>query len=303
MNSLSDRYVAATLRRLPARQRPDIERELRTSIADAVDDRLEAGTAPAAAEVAVLTELGDPARLAAGYADRPLHLIGPDLFLDYVRLLKTLLAVVVPAVAAAVGLVRGAQEAPLATLLGDILGAAITAAVHIAVWTTVLFAVIERRPGLRHLRAAPWQPSALPEPPTRRKRWGELIAESLAFVVVTTYVLLSPALTDPPMLDPWLWDTGLVYAFLTLAAAALAFSFVRYYVRWNVGLAIAGSLVNVASAVTLIAMVSSDHVLNPRYVTDAGWSTDTVDLVAVGLIVLATTTLATSVTENFRHAR
>jgi hypothetical protein len=54
----------------PRDRRSDIERELRASIADAVDGRIDAGGEPADAEVAVLTELGDPARLAAGYADR-----------------------------------------------------------------------------------------------------------------------------------------------------------------------------------------------------------------------------------------
>src|SRR4051794_17665934 len=49
-NTLTDRYVAATLRSLPERQRPEIERELRASIADAVEDRIEGGTKPKAAE-------------------------------------------------------------------------------------------------------------------------------------------------------------------------------------------------------------------------------------------------------------
>ena len=40
-STLTDRYVAATLRTLPEKQRPDIEKELRASIADAVDDRIE----------------------------------------------------------------------------------------------------------------------------------------------------------------------------------------------------------------------------------------------------------------------
>jgi hypothetical protein len=106
MSSLTDRYVQATLRRLPARQRTDIERELRASIADAVDDRVDDGGDTAAAEVAALTHLGDPARLAAGYADRPLQLIGPAVFLDYTRLLTTLLVAVVPVVAAVVAFLR-----------------------------------------------------------------------------------------------------------------------------------------------------------------------------------------------------
>ena len=58
--TLTDRYVEATLRRLPEGQRPDIERELRASIADAVDGRVEAGRRTGRCGAAVLTELGDP---------------------------------------------------------------------------------------------------------------------------------------------------------------------------------------------------------------------------------------------------
>ena len=89
--TLTDRYVETILRNLPPHQRTDVEQELRASIADAVDDRLAAGTDPAEAETAVIAELGDPERLAAGYADRPLYLIGPALFLDYRRVLTALL--------------------------------------------------------------------------------------------------------------------------------------------------------------------------------------------------------------------
>ena len=95
-SSPTDRYVAATLRSLPERQRQDIEAELRTLIADAIDDRREAGTDADSAEREVLTELGAPARLAASYSDRSLYLIGPEFYLDYVRVLKLLLSTLVP---------------------------------------------------------------------------------------------------------------------------------------------------------------------------------------------------------------
>ena len=76
--SLTDRYVAATVSGLDEAQRPEVERELHATIEDMVDARLEAGAPTRAdAERAVLVELGDPLRLAAGYSGRPLHLIGP----------------------------------------------------------------------------------------------------------------------------------------------------------------------------------------------------------------------------------
>src|SRR5690606_8110198 len=65
-----------------------------TQEVDAVDARTEQGEPLEAAERAVLSELGDPSILAAGYADRPLHLIGPKYFLTWWRLLKVLVAIV-----------------------------------------------------------------------------------------------------------------------------------------------------------------------------------------------------------------
>src|SRR5690606_23087307 len=83
-----------TVRSLPPQLQAEVRDELRASIADAVDARTEQGEPLEAAERAVLSELGDPSILAAGYADRPLHLIGPKYFLTWWRLLKVLVAIV-----------------------------------------------------------------------------------------------------------------------------------------------------------------------------------------------------------------
>ena len=92
--TLTERYITATIRSLPATAQADVRAELEASIADAVEARVEQGEPREAAEHAVLTELGDPGVLAAGYADRPLHLIGPRYFLVWWRLLKLLLWIV-----------------------------------------------------------------------------------------------------------------------------------------------------------------------------------------------------------------
>lgn len=310
-SALIDRYVDATLRRLPERQRPDIEKELRASIADAVDDRLDAGSDLADAELAVLTELGDPARLAAGYADRPLQLVGPALYLDYTRLVTTLLATIVPAVAAAVGLVRTLQGGTALHVIGDTLGAAFTAGVHIAFWTTLLFVIIERVPALRRAPARSWTPDALPEPPSRRARYGELVTETVLLVLITTFVLLSPVVStetdaagDPiGVLSPWLWETGVVHLFIALVVADLGFSFAKYYARWNVPLALAGSLVGVACAITLIWLAANDRVLNPAFAEAAGWPSALPRWINAGLVAISIGTLVHAVAEGIRRAR
>ena len=62
-NDLIDRYVGATLRTVPESQRSDIEAELRASIEDALEARMEAGVDADTAKRHVLTEMGDPDRL------------------------------------------------------------------------------------------------------------------------------------------------------------------------------------------------------------------------------------------------
>ena len=90
--SLTDRYVTATVRDLDDEQRAEVERELRTTIEDMIDGRLQAG-APSRpeAERAVLAELGDPVRLAAGYSGRPLYLIGRGVYPQWRRVMTVLL--------------------------------------------------------------------------------------------------------------------------------------------------------------------------------------------------------------------
>jgi hypothetical protein len=50
MNSWTERYLAAALRSIPEPKRADVERELRSSIADAVEERVAAGEDRLAAE-------------------------------------------------------------------------------------------------------------------------------------------------------------------------------------------------------------------------------------------------------------
>src|SRR4051812_19221227 len=100
MTSLVDRYVYTALRRVPEQQRADIDRELRASIEDAIEARVDAGETAELATESALLELGDPDRLADRYADRPNYLLGPKLFPVWRKLLVTLYSTVLPIVVA-----------------------------------------------------------------------------------------------------------------------------------------------------------------------------------------------------------
>ena len=108
--TLTQRYIAATVKSLSPAAQVDVRAELEASIADAIEGRVEQGEKREDAERAVLTELGDPAVLAAGYADRPLHLIGPRYYVTWWRLVKLLLMIVPVCVVGGVALSTAATS-------------------------------------------------------------------------------------------------------------------------------------------------------------------------------------------------
>jgi hypothetical protein len=307
-NTLTDRYVAATLRSVPERQRPEIEKELRASIADAVDDRIGAGTKPKAAEREVLVELGDPIRLAANYADRPLYLIGPALFPDYLRLLRVMLWVVVPIVAVvlvAVGLLQGHS---IADITGSTIGTAITVGVHICFWTTLVFAIIERTPRMAKPLVA-WSPDMLMDVPARRGSFGDLIGSVVTVVLVVALLLLSPVLTtvtdaegDPVgILQPSLWQFWVPYL-VVLAAIGIGFEFVKYYAGPTLPVAFGNLVINAAFGIPVAWLAATGQLLNPAFFEGVGWSDEVYGIVTMVIVVGTLIALAFDSIDGFVKA-
>lgn len=310
--TLTDRYVEATLSWVPPSKRADIDRELRASIADAVDARVEAGEARAEAEVAVLTELGDPARLAAGYVERPLHLIGPALFLDYIRLLRTLLVIVVPIAAAAVLVVQLLQDGPVVNLVGSVVSTIITTALHVFFWTTLVFALLERLPGAKPPLTGPWTPDRLPEPRVRRPHLSDLIAEAVWVAFVIAALLLAPSLSPERdgggnpinILNPWLWDAGVVYVLIGLVALGLVVSVASYYQgRWTVSRTVAAAVLEIALPSMLIWLASNDRMVNPAFVDAVGWQPSVIDIIHINVIILGAVAIVAAVIKAVNRLR
>jgi hypothetical protein len=311
-NTLTDRYVAAVLRSIGGRQRDDIERELRASIGDAIDDRLAAGENPRTAERDVLTELGDPIRLAAGYSGRPLYLIGPTLFADYQRLLTVLELIVVPIVVATLAVIGVLQgESPI-DVAGGAVWTGISVAVHLAFWITLAFAIVERVPAARTKPLMGWTTDMLPELSSRRGRRTEFIIEVCFAAFFVTALLLVPyvsPVTDAdgeliPFLDPWLWESGVVYLLIAVVVVQIVFAFFKAYGRrWSIPLAIGATLADIAAASIMIWAAATSHVLNPAFLAAVGWPENVEVIVNFVLIGLAVLTIVTTAFENFKAVR
>jgi hypothetical protein len=298
--SLTDRYVWTVTRQLPPETGPDIARELRGTIEETVEGRVAAGEEPVAAERETIVGLGDPDVLAREYGGRPNHLVGPAFFPAWVRLVKVLLAILVPlslvgsVVAHAVG-----SDASFGAIVGEGVALAFQVAVHVVFWTTLVFAVAERygNPGEQQGLVSTWSPDELADPADHARRAS--MAEML-FEVVSTLVVMGLCLWQwggvgehaVQVLDPALglgWQ-AIIIGFLAVDVLVTVAAWARG--GWSTPLAVVSLVSAVVSGVVLVWLLLTDRLLTDlpaEFNATFGWSDDwsiSLPAVAVGIAVI-----------------
>ncbi|KAA1420701.1 hypothetical protein FE697_017335 [Mumia zhuanghuii] len=290
--TLTDRYVHAATRWLPGGTRGDVEAELRERIADTVAAR---GDSPAA-EREVLEEMGDPLRVAVEYTGREPRLIGPRVFMMWLRLLVLLLAIV-PPIAAAGNLIGELTDGGdvIQALIGS-LGVAFMAAVQVSFWVTAVFAVLDWTGALEKEDADPWTVDKLPAGTKAGQSWGDTIA-SLVFLGVMALLLIwqqasSPITSDGDsiaVLDPDLWSWWIPVV-LVLIAIEVGFTLWVHYGGWTWTAAAVNAALAIAFAAVTLPVLASGDFLNPELVEHLGWSAATVDdvlqWITVGVVIV-----------------
>lgn len=267
----TERYIAAVVRSLPTEMQEEVRAELLASINDEVAGRIEQGESAEAAEHAVLTGLGDPDVLAAGYADRRLQLIGPRYYLAWLRLLKLLLIVSLPFVAIGSLIAHALTGAEPADIFGAVIGITLSAGVHVVFWTTLLFVILERTGSDPQMG---WSLESLPEPRDERAS-GELIGSLVTIGIFAVLILWDRLVGFPgtqfidggdglsPMLNPALWPWGAAVLFALLILSALVAFGVYVKGRWTWPLAVGNAAVTLAVAVPAIALHVNRQLMNP----------------------------------------
>lgn len=290
--TLTERYISATIASLPPETQDDVRAELETSIADAVEARQDQGEDPGAAERAALTELGDPAALAAGYADRPLHLLGPRYYLAWLRLLKLLLAIVPACVAVAMALALVLVGADVGEIIGQTLAVTLTATVHLFFWTTLVFVVLERTgAGTGHR----WDVDQLPETrPTGTGRadliasmiFGGLGIGALLWDRFRTFVQIDG--DSISILHPDLWPWGLLGLFALIAAEVGLAAMLYVRGRWTVPFAILNTALAVLFLSWALTLLGNGLLVNPEFLDvvfrDNGVTPDTMQVLGILLV-------------------
>ncbi|AMB59330.1 permease prefix domain 1-containing protein [Microterricola viridarii] len=272
--TLSERYVFAAGRSIPEKQRAELEPEFQELIADSIEAQRASGLSEPDAERAALVELGDPARLAARYTERSLQLIGPRYYLTWLRLLKLLLAIVVPVAAAGVALARMIDGGGVGDVIGGAVSTAISATVYVGFWVTVVFAIIDRKTASLAGPIVEWTPEMLPQMPrVERRSLSELIS-SVAFLALfggwIIWQQFNSFFTDAagapiPLFSPALWSGWLPY-FLGVILLEMGFAFWLYLRgRWTPTLAITNLALNLAFAVPALWLLLSGQLINPQF--------------------------------------
>lgn len=163
-----ERYIYAVVRHLPAKNRKDIEIELRSLIMDALDEKVQ-GRSPEEADILeVLKELGEPSKMARNYLSGGSYIVGPRFYALYMFIIKIALG------ATALGLtvafiVQGVSHGVEALDFLKLGGQLISAFFGTIGFLTLMFAITERiNPSLNGEAIdpnEPWNPKQLPQVP------------------------------------------------------------------------------------------------------------------------------------------
>ncbi|MBG0564292.1 permease prefix domain 1-containing protein [Actinoplanes aureus] len=274
MTTLIDRYVYTVLRRVPEQQRADIDRELRTSIEDAVEARVDGGSTRDAAIEQTLVELGDPDRLADGYADRPLYLIGPELYPHWRRLLTMLAWVVLPTAVTILAIFDAVEGAGFGEVIGGVIGNLLTIGVNLAFWVTAVFAVLERtgvgRAELRRNRA--WSPDDLPSYEPGFLTVGQFAGSLLwPVLVIAALVLQQFTFSEVPVLDPDNWTFWWPYFIVVMILEGVYGVWLFRSHGWTHAATAANAVLGLLFAVPMIWLLATERFFNPEFIAMQDW--------------------------------
>ncbi len=282
MSSLIDRYLYDVSRRLPESMRADVERELRSNIEDMLSEE------PGDEEIEkVLTELGSPSKLAVRYHPRPQYLISPELFSEYLMVLK-IVAITLASLLAALAVFQfvfgdpgdsGAVKTITAVLSGFFSGAW-SGIIHAFFWVTISFFLFEYFGNKKEPKQ--WTPRELPAIPENAKtviKRPEAVANGV-FSVLFSILFLIGTLRSPQFIAWYeagkpaapLFNEEIVRLYLPFFIGLMAFTLLIMILkllrgRWTVSVALAQILYSIFSAVVSLSFILRPHVISDAFVT------------------------------------
>ena len=319
-----DLYIQEVTRRLPDKKREDIALELRSTIEDMLpDDFTEQDI------MSALAKLGNPAKLASGYLDRPMHLIGPQFFGIYINLLKMIVPIAVMITLISIianNIVSFTGEEAVLNVILDIIGVGIwqmlSATIQVWFWLTLVFAIIERidmkdqKPIIEGMKE--WTPEDLKEVTYIAKE--KAISKVEVFVGllwtaiwVTVYfyassivgiyekggdglVFITPTFNHEVLLSYWPFIVILVALEIAIAIWKLTSR------QWTIKLAILNVTYQLATTIVFIMILCNPNLFRPEF-SDYMKNLFSVDNLGWGIIFLFILFAVIESYQGFKKAR
>ncbi len=282
---LIDRYIYAVTKHLPEDMREDVAKELQSNIEDMLPEN------PSEEEVyQVLQKLGNPWNLANEYKPQKKYLIGPGYYDQYISTLKLVIGICV-VLFALIGAIsngvdmagKGIDLTNYSKLFSGLISSVVEGAIQGALWVTLVFAILERsgvESGHFPFSGKDWTPKDLPELPMPNQKLisrKETVGSMCFTIFFTVIFCFKPELIAIYIKNDSI-NTGvtplfnidrlqLFIPFILLLALMQLVLFVWKYLKgsWNVPLAIANTVYNVASCIILTVMVTDKTIFNQKF--------------------------------------
>ncbi|MCP3028677.1 hypothetical protein [Halobacillus sp. A5] len=276
-----DKYIHEVTYRLSPKIQDDVALELKSSIEDMLpDDYTEDDVKE------VLTEFGDPSKLARQYRERPSSLFGQQVYDFFISSLKVggFIFIVIALVIAVTGIMaaytgEGGLFTLATTISGDLIGAVLNIVAHVFFWGMLVFVFLERIGVHRDenssaLTGEPWKPEDLSHSLTTP--WKKSISKASIYLsffwsVVLTIMYFTAANGVGPG-ETAVFNGSLLRLFtpfvILLAAASLGVNMYKWKVgHWNRIVVVVNASFHFIFVVFLILLASRDSLFDPAFMT------------------------------------
>ncbi|MDP3130321.1 MAG: hypothetical protein Q8N15_03180, partial [Bacillota bacterium] len=248
MKDLIELYVYDVTRRLPENTRAEVAKELNANIGDMLPEQ------PAEADIVkVLTTLGEPRELAAGYRTTQRYLISPKWMDEYLMVLKIVL-IVLAAISLVFTLIETLTDPQATTVIGmiaEVFGTTfsevISSLFHGFTLVTLIFVAIDRFGS--KCDKEPWSPKSLPELPKDNVRKISRTESIIGMMMATIFgAIFAYLLRNNQLYIAWFdegtWNIGagiplfndaVILAFLPFYIASVVVTIADHAVKLKVG--------------------------------------------------------------------
>ncbi len=278
--NLIEIYIGEVTRRLPESNREDIALELRSTIGDMLPEN------PSEEEVkSTLNELGSPVQMANGFRDWPMHLIGPQYFELYLKLIKIVLPISLVAtfiVFITVNIIdyngTGSIVEVFIQMIGDAIGGVWNTAIHVLFWLTLTFVILERTNVNIHPDHKKWSADDLKKVtfPPKKKRvsrtelFGDLLTTAVFAMLYFNAENLLGLIKNGEVVVPFVHN-DVLHAYwplvsLTLLTAVLLALYKVIIGFWTKRLAIANAIHQALATGVLILILMNDQLIHPDFI-------------------------------------